>query len=96
MIRFWCGRNTPPTPDSERVASRVVAAQGGADSGCDGDFEDLVFRVSAGCELVDVGVGYPIAVVADQGCVVRFPPNGGQVFKQLLLCLSGIARSTQG
>jgi hypothetical protein len=28
--------------------------------------------------------------------LLRFPPNGGQVFKQLSLCLSGIARSTQG
>jgi non-ribosomal peptide synthetase component F len=26
---------------------------------------------------------------------VRFPPNSGQVFKQLSLCLSGTARNTQ-
>jgi hypothetical protein len=37
------------------------------------------------------------AIVGSVGWgILRFPPNGGQVFKQLSLCLSGIARSTQG
>ncbi|WP_329058133.1 hypothetical protein [Amycolatopsis sp. NBC_01480] len=47
------------------------------------------------CELVARSVAFVLASSSDRCGELRFPPNSGQVFKQLSLRLSGTVRSTQ-